>query len=299
MKQDNSSSQISLRALIYLIIISVVITVAIFYYLSDNSRNIMSGMRGAGVSVNNIRKEDLNILDEAKFKEDYIYVDLSNMTLSTFSKGEKIKSFEIVSKGKPGSYYETPAGNYEVVGKFGNKFSSLGEVYMPSAIQFLGNYFIHGIPYYTNGEKVSSAYSGGCIRLNDNDAAEVYAFANKGVKIVVTSSNADAYASEEDLGQEISSKLFYILISLDVSNQERSVNFDGSYIKALNLIPLALKGDDNAYKKILNNIPDLNSYRNLKLKALGISDPSFGSYGDRIILYNYIKSSKSYLLNYL
>jgi D-alanyl-D-alanine carboxypeptidase len=66
-----------------------------------------------------------------------------------------------------------------------NHFSSIGHVYMPYSMQFQGNFFIHGWPYYPNGREVESAFSGGCIRLRTSDAKEVFSMINIGVPVLV------------------------------------------------------------------------------------------------------------------
>ena len=71
---------------------------------------------------------NLEEVDKNKIDEDMLVVDLSNMKISIVQKGEIIKDFKIISIGRPGSYYETPAGNYQIKGKYGNKFSNLGQV---------------------------------------------------------------------------------------------------------------------------------------------------------------------------
>jgi D-alanyl-D-alanine carboxypeptidase (penicillin-binding protein 5/6) len=90
-----------------------------------------------------------------------------------------------VSKGKPGSPWETPPGAYQVQAKEENHFSSIGHVWMPYSMQFFGNFFIHGWPYYPNGQAVPKGYSGGCIRLTTEDAAKVYEFADNGTAVYI------------------------------------------------------------------------------------------------------------------
>jgi D-alanyl-D-alanine carboxypeptidase len=97
----------------------------------------------------------------------------------------KIKEFDILTKGKKGSWWETPTGNYQILGKETNHFSSIGGVWMPYSMQFYGNYFIHGWPYHEDGSPVAKNYSGGCIRLATEDARAVFDFAKKGTPVLV------------------------------------------------------------------------------------------------------------------
>lgn len=114
-----------------------------------------------------------------------IYVDLDRMELSLADGGEVLRSIPILSRGKPGTFWETPTGNYRVETKEPNHFSSIGNVWMPYSMQFFGNFFIHGWPYHPDGTPVPTGYSGGCIRISTEDAAVVYAFAQKGTPIFV------------------------------------------------------------------------------------------------------------------
>lgn len=114
-----------------------------------------------------------------------VFVDLAKMELALYQDGEEADKFSIISKGKPGSPWETPPGTYEIQSKKDKHFSSIGEVWMPYSMQFFGNFFIHGWPYRENGEQVPLGYSGGCVRLETDDAAKVYDFVDQGTKVVV------------------------------------------------------------------------------------------------------------------
>ncbi len=114
-----------------------------------------------------------------------VLANLSDKTISTIENGLIDKTFSIVSVGKPNKYYETPGGIYKIRSWETKHFSSLGHVYMPWSMQFSGNYFIHGIPYHEDGERVSSVYSGGCIRLEDEDSKYIYDFTDKNTYVIV------------------------------------------------------------------------------------------------------------------
>lgn len=114
-----------------------------------------------------------------------IVANLDDKTVALVEDNKIIQIYNIVSVGKPDKYYETPGGVYKIRSWETNHYSSIGHVYMPWSMQFSGNYFIHGIPYYENGERVSTQYSGGCIRLSDEDAKNVYDFSDKNTHVVV------------------------------------------------------------------------------------------------------------------
>lgn len=115
----------------------------------------------------------------------FLVADLSTMKLSLYQDGASTAEYPIQTKGKSGSPWETPAGFYSIQTKEVQHFSTIGHVYMPYSMEFYGNYFIHGWPYYEDGEPVSSSYSGGCIRLDTEDAAKVFAFADQGTGLFV------------------------------------------------------------------------------------------------------------------
>ncbi len=114
-----------------------------------------------------------------------IYADLDTMTLTLYQDGKVVGELPIKSKGRPGSFWETPTGEYRALTKEENHFSSIGEVWMPYSIGFFGNFFIHGWPYYSSGKQVPEGFSGGCIRLKTTDAKIVYDFTEKNTPIIV------------------------------------------------------------------------------------------------------------------
>jgi len=116
---------------------------------------------------------------------DFIEANLSDMKLKVYEKGVFVNEFAILSKGKEGSWWETPAGLYKVQGKEKEHFSSFGRVYQPWSMAFQGNFFIHGWPYYPGGRAVESTYSGGCIRLATEDAEKIYNLVEIGTPVLV------------------------------------------------------------------------------------------------------------------
>ncbi|MEO8637519.1 MAG: L,D-transpeptidase family protein [Candidatus Taylorbacteria bacterium] len=115
----------------------------------------------------------------------FISADLDHMELALYENHLLLKKYPIIAKGKPGSFWETPSGDYQILAKVGTHFSSVGEVYMPWSMQFNGNFFIHGWPYYPDGRDVALGYSGGCIRMKTDDAKEIYEFSKTSTPIFV------------------------------------------------------------------------------------------------------------------
>lgn len=118
-------------------------------------------------------------------KKSFIEADLSAMILRVYSAGEVVKEVPIKTKGRVGSWWETPAGLYKIETKESNHFSSFGHVYQPWSMVFQGNFFIHGWPYEPDGTPVATAYSGGCIRLATPDAKAVYDLVSVGTPVLV------------------------------------------------------------------------------------------------------------------
>lgn len=121
-----------------------------------------------------------------------IHADLRSMRLKLYKDGAIVQEFPIISKGRPGSFWETPTGEYKVLTKEENHFSSIGSVWMPYSIGFFGNFFIHGWPYYATGKEVPEGFSGGCIRMKTEDAKIVYGFVESKTPIIVTDQDSQA-----------------------------------------------------------------------------------------------------------
>ncbi len=115
----------------------------------------------------------------------FIEADLSRMKLRVYQEGIVVKEVSILSKGQEGSWWETPAGIYQIQNKEVNHFSSFGGVYMPWSMPFQGNFFIHGWPHYEDGTPVHQGYSGGCIRLATEDSREVFNLTKVGTPVLV------------------------------------------------------------------------------------------------------------------
>jgi hypothetical protein len=114
-----------------------------------------------------------------------IVADLDAMMIRLYEGDREVAGYRILSRGREGTFWETPQGEYEVRSKISNHYSSIGHVWMPYSMQFYGNFFIHGWPYYENGKPVPPGYSGGCIRLSTEDAKRVYEFADVGTPIMI------------------------------------------------------------------------------------------------------------------
>lgn len=118
-------------------------------------------------------------------KADFLEADLSAMKIQVYKGGNLFLEVPIVTKGRPGSWWETPAGLYKISSKEKAHFSGMGHVWMPWSMNFQGNFFIHGRTYYPDGSLTSKAYTGGCIRLDTDDAEKVYDAVDVGTPVLV------------------------------------------------------------------------------------------------------------------
>ena len=118
-------------------------------------------------------------------KANFIEVNLSQMKLTVFDAGTPLFDAPILTKGRKGSWWETPAGIYQIEMKETVHFSSIGRVTMPWSMQFQGNFFIHGVPTSDTGDPVSSSYTGGCVRIATADAAKIFGMVSVGTPVLV------------------------------------------------------------------------------------------------------------------
>ncbi len=261
-----------------------------------------------------VTKGDTEIAETTKkhsYEGDHILINLKEMTLTLHRSTTTVATYPLVSKGKPGSYYETMGGVYINDYKTPLHFSSIGHVYMPYSVHIFGNYFIHGIPYYPSGEKVSSTYSGGCIRLADKDMKEVYAFINKGTPIIITNDteeNFDPISTSTSTFQSTEMTLRMVAsISLEALTQDNEIReANGATTTRKNLLPRLLLENDYTVAELYAKSIGENAFialMNQKAQALGLTNTRFNSvnspvtttYEDYMRFNAYIATYKSYL----
>ena len=165
---------------------------------------------------------------------DFIEVNLSSIILRVYKDHAMVKEVPILTKGKKGSWWETPAGLYKAETKIKSHRSSFSPVSTMWNIPFQGNFFIHGWPYYTADDTpVSSTYSGGCIRLSDTDAKDVYDMVALGMPILVfeESSIKDTYTYSPNI-PPLSAKNY---VAVDLQNNFVFLEHDTKEQKPLSL----------------------------------------------------------------
>lgn len=133
---------------------------------------------------------DKKFFDETKesfvsSKASFVEANLTDMYVRVYRDGDVVKEVPIQTKGKNGLWWQTPAGLYKIESKEKTHFSSIGHVYQPWSMAFQGNFFIHGWPHYEDGTPVATQFSGGCVRLTDNDAKLVFDLVSVGEPVLV------------------------------------------------------------------------------------------------------------------
>jgi len=150
-------------------------------------------------------------------KVDFLEVNLANMKVAIYKNNSLIKEVPILIKGNVDHWGGSASGLYKILS--GNKASfSIGSgVYMPYALHYYGKYYIHGIPYYPGGVKFDSLFSGGCLRLKDEDAEAIYELSELNMPVLVIDKERDDY---EYMNKEITefpelSARSYLIADLD------------------------------------------------------------------------------------
>jgi len=108
-----------------------------------------------------------------------IKIDLSEQKLSLYENNNLLKSF-VISSGAPQT--PTPKGEFQISEKNPLIWSEKYQQYLPYALRFYNSYLIHEVPYDKNNirrglDQLGQPVSHGCVRLNINDAEEVYNWA--------------------------------------------------------------------------------------------------------------------------
>lgn len=158
-------------------------------------------------------------------EETFIEANLRDMKLRYYEDGEVVASYPILSKGRPGSWWETPTGLYEVRDKIENHYSTFGNVYLPWSLPFQGNFFIHGWPEYQNGDPVPEGYSGGCIRLSNEDASNLYSRVEAGVPILVHESEESTSRFQYELRIPEMGDIHYLIADVEDATVLASSDF--------------------------------------------------------------------------
>ncbi len=134
-------------------------------------------------------------------KKDFLEVNLDKMKIRLFKLGSLIKEVPILAKGDSQGWGGSAVGMYRIVRGYKLSYSNIEDVYMPYALHYYGKYYIHGEPYYPSGERLVSEFSGGCLRLKDEDAESIFQLSDLNMPILVIDKEKD-YAEFKDVSQK-------------------------------------------------------------------------------------------------
>jgi hypothetical protein len=168
---------------------------------TPNSRTVLSyGADSALSDPDFFGKVRQQFIDD---KADFVEADLTTMKIQVYKAGVVSLQVPIQSKGREGSWWETPAGLYRIDTKEKAHFSGMGHVWMPWSMNFQGNFYIHGRTYYPDGTLTSKTYTGGCIRLETDDAKKVFDAVRMGTPLLVFehSFSADNFTYDDKISE--------------------------------------------------------------------------------------------------
>ena len=126
-------------------------------------------------------------------KTDFLEANLAEMKFLIYKAGQVAEVLPLYKRGDPADWGDTPFWLYYIQTKAGTVFSWAADVWMPYSLKFYGKYYIHGEPYYTGGQKYINDLSGGCVELQDKDAARVFRAAFMGEPLLIIDQENDNY----------------------------------------------------------------------------------------------------------
>lgn len=150
---------------------SAVIFIIVLCALSFTQIIIDEGLGGA---LSNTGAHDLSKNPD---KEYLIFIEIEDKTLYLLENGKCIKEY-IIASGKSG--YPSPLGGWRIVEK-GDWGEGFGGSWLGLDVPW-GKYGIHGTLF---NESIGSAASKGCIRMFNEDAAELYRLTPLGTEVVI------------------------------------------------------------------------------------------------------------------
>ncbi len=118
-------------------------------------------------------------------QKDFLEINLMDMAVYLYQKGIQKEKYAIKAKGANDDFGETPIGLFRILNKEKEHYSSWAYVYMPDSMRFTGNYYLHGLPYYANGQLTGATYSSGCVNLYSEPAKNLYALSPRNLPVLV------------------------------------------------------------------------------------------------------------------
>jgi len=112
-------------------------------------------------------------------------INLTNQKALLYENGKITAIYPLAYQSREGKWFQAPTGYYFAGVKWKEHTSSIFPVTMPFAFQYYQDFFIHGIPYYQNGDPVASQFTGGCLRFENSIAEKIFNWINSGDEILV------------------------------------------------------------------------------------------------------------------
>jgi hypothetical protein len=128
--------------------------------------------------------EELREATTLPLSGEVIAIDEATKRLTLYEDGSSLRTYPIERLALPGSLSDVPSGSFSVSGKEPQHRSPSFAIWMPWAVVFGSNYSIHGKTKDESGQ--SAPIDTVSVELSDQDAKEVYEFAELGGKIVAT-----------------------------------------------------------------------------------------------------------------
>ncbi|MFH1462134.1 MAG: L,D-transpeptidase family protein [bacterium] len=126
-------------------------------------------------------------------RTDFLEINLDKMKVRLYKEGLIVKEVSILAKGDSQDWGGSAVGLYKVVSGNELSFSGITNVYMPYSLRYYGKYYLHGKPYYYWGSPLNSSVSGGCLRLDNEDAKDIYELTEIDLPVLAIDKEKDQY----------------------------------------------------------------------------------------------------------
>lgn len=176
----------------------------------------------------------------------FIDIDIPRNQLRYFVDGVVTQSATIASIGEPGSWWETPAGLYQVANKEAAFFSNLAQANFPWVIAFEENFIIHGEPIYPDGSAVAEGFLGGGITLTDQAAEALYTAVAPRTPVLVHTQTAapDTFVYEPPAPEVTATQYFIADIGTDAVLASSDIDAQASIASLTKLMTAVVAAEE-------------------------------------------------------
>ena len=116
-----------------------------------------------------------------------VEINLATKKVLLYNDNKLIKVLPLLYQSPENRWMQSPTGFFRAKIKEKLHWSTIGRCWLPYSIQYYEDFFLHGIPYYPNGEKISTTVSGGCLRFQDDVMEQIYNFLKTNDQVLVYS----------------------------------------------------------------------------------------------------------------